>query len=498
MSAPSTQTTPALTAAERATQQLNDFSDRLPPMLVKELRQGMRARTFVGVFLGLQLFLGIVMLFATAAAGYNSAGSTVSQIIFLFFSLAVLVVQPLRAMNALHVEIKSTTIDMMVLTRLDARRIVMGKWASIVGQTLLLFVSIIPYLILRYFFGGMNLFAELLALASVFLCSACLTAINVGFSANSAIIIRGILPLGLGVFMFSMCFALIEEFDDIVQFLALDKVESVAIYLGLIIGSLYLAWLIMGLAISTIAPASENHSTLNRLVTLSTMALAGVILYFANATPEIAPWIIGAIACPAIMIAITEKPGIMARLTLPFVRKGVLGRIAGRFLYPCWSSGIHFAALLCLITVSVASYVFLISSTAYDDKQFIAICSLAGCLLFPALVLSLFQKRIQNYLGIYLAILIGSVCGMFALVAIAESTRASEALWIFCWMPPMQLFMLASSTFSDDETFLVSTVTTGIYLVLLLWRAWHSYTLVSHAERECLETYFEETTDSSA
>lgn len=40
----------ALTDAERSTEKLNDFSDRLPPMLVKELRQGLRAKTFVGVF----------------------------------------------------------------------------------------------------------------------------------------------------------------------------------------------------------------------------------------------------------------------------------------------------------------------------------------------------------------------------------------------------------------------------------------------------------------
>ncbi len=33
---------------------LADFSDRLSPMLVKELRQGLRAKTFVIVFLLLQ------------------------------------------------------------------------------------------------------------------------------------------------------------------------------------------------------------------------------------------------------------------------------------------------------------------------------------------------------------------------------------------------------------------------------------------------------------
>ena len=217
---------------------LNDFSDRLPRMLVKELRQGMRARTFVAVFLGLQCFLALVMLFATTATSLTGTGSVVSQIIFLFFCLAVLVVQPLRAMNALHGEIKSTTIDMMVLTRLTARRIVAGKWASIVAQTLLLLVSIIPYLILRYFFGGMNLFAELLALFSIAILSACLTAINVGLSSNGSLLVRSFLPLAAALMMFSFSMSIMGSFDEIIQFFSLEQVDSIALYIGLLIGSL--------------------------------------------------------------------------------------------------------------------------------------------------------------------------------------------------------------------------------------------------------------------
>ena len=33
---------------------LSDFPDRISPMLVKELRQGMRAKTFIVLFLALQ------------------------------------------------------------------------------------------------------------------------------------------------------------------------------------------------------------------------------------------------------------------------------------------------------------------------------------------------------------------------------------------------------------------------------------------------------------
>ena len=124
-----------------------DFPDRLSPMLVKELRQGLRAKTFVAVFLSLQVLLLLILLTATASTSSANAGSVISVVIFTFFSIAVLVVQPLRGIGAISSEVKGNTIDMMVLTRLSARRIVHGKWFAIVSQSALIFATIVPYLI---------------------------------------------------------------------------------------------------------------------------------------------------------------------------------------------------------------------------------------------------------------------------------------------------------------------------------------------------------------
>ncbi len=488
-------TTPTITptvetsAADRSTAGLNDFSDRLPPMLVKELRQGLRARTFVGVFLGLQLFLGIVMLFATMASGLDGAGEAVSRIIFLFFSLAVLVVQPLRAMNALHAEIKTTTIDMMVLTRLNARRIVAGKWASIVGQTLLLFVSIVPYLILRYFFGGMNLFAELLALGSLCLLSACLTAFNVGLSSNSAIIVRGILPLGLAVSMFIFMTFMMEEFDEFLEFFALED-DNLAIFLGLVAGALYLAWTAFGLGVAAIAPAAENHSTLNRLVTLGTMAVIGVILYAANADREAVPFLIGVIAFPGLVLALCESNFLMPRVTLPFIRRGGLGKLLGIFLYPCWTSGVHFTALLSAIVLGIGGLVMVPpGSFRFGVEEFTVLCSLLGSALFPAVFLALFQKRIKNRIGLYFAILIGSFSLMLALIAVAESTNVDEAMWLFCWLPPVHLYMVDDSSFTEEIVMITSLIFTSLYLGALLFHAWANFKTIRNAEEEAELTY---------
>ena len=473
-----------------ATAGLDDFSDRLPPMLVKELRQGLRARIFVAVFLGLQLFLGLVMLLATTASGLDGAGQVISQIIFLFFSLAVLVVQPLRGMNALYGEIKSSTIDMMVLTRLSARRIVIGKWAAVVGQTLLLFISIVPYLILRYFFGGMNLFAEILALFSLFVLSSCLTAFNVGFSSNKFILVRGFFPIGVAVLMANICIGIgISGFGEFLDFFLLDNAKMTAIYLGTLIGLVYLASTALGLGVSAIAPAAENHSTLSRLITLGAMALIGAVLYFADAELMMVPFAIGAVALPGIVLGLTEENFLMPRITLPFIKGGILGKVAGRFLYPCWSAGVFYATALIVLIFGLSLLAIQFKSFSGGGEEFLGVtAALLSCMMFPAVFLAIFQKRIGNRLGTYVAILVGMFAVMGAVVAISESTSTKAAMWVFCWLPPVQLVM--SMDYSYRKDFLLGIfVFEALYLLFLIFHAVTKMKVVHDAENSARDTY---------
>ena len=462
-------------------------------MLVKELRQGLRARTFVAVFLGLQLFLALVMLFATTASGVNGAGGVVSRIIFLFFMLAVLVVQPLRGINALYGEIKSSTIDLMVLTRLSARRIVFGKWAAIVGQTLLLFVSIAPYLILRYFFGGMNLFAEMLALSSVLILSICLTGLSVGVSANRAILIRGLLPLAVAVFFLFSTFGLCtnSSFEYLLREFTMQDEEFVAVFFSLLIGSLYIAWTAFGLGVSAIAPAAENHSSLNRVITLIVMALIGLILYLVDADWEAVPFAIGAAALPGIILAFGEKNFLMPRITEPFLRRGFIGRMLGLLFYPCWSAGVFYATLLIGIIYGLGALGYYHENTLgnyYDPDVSVVLTSLIGCLIFPAAVLVFFQKKITNHLGMYIGILAGSFALMAAMFAIAESTSSQVSLWTFCWLPPVNLCM-QGGRFDESTTIIVSVIFNAIYLVILIIHALSQLKVIREAEQEAIKMF---------
>ena len=71
---------------------ISDFPDKLNPMLVKELRQGLRGLGFVALFIAIQAFLCLILLITSATESQENVGNLISRIILFFFSIAVLVI----------------------------------------------------------------------------------------------------------------------------------------------------------------------------------------------------------------------------------------------------------------------------------------------------------------------------------------------------------------------------------------------------------------------
>ena len=446
---------------------LTDFSDRISPMLVKELRQGLRAKTFIAVFLTLQVFLGIMLLSASAASTSDRAGGVVSAMIFGFFSLAVLVVQPLRGVAALSSEIKGNTIDMMVLTRLSAWRIVFGKWVAIVSQSALILSTIIPYLILRYFFGGMNLVGEIVLLALLFLSSMALTAITVGLSGSSSVIIRGILPLfGTPLLLFALG-ALVfgNEAGQLIDACSLDTRDS---WLGVVIYVVSIAYLggsALSLGASLIAPAAENHSTLRRLIALAAVLIMIPVIRYSSIDKDGLMLIIFIIATPAILMALTESTHLVPTVCLPFIKRGTLGKAAGVFLYPGLACGTIFTVLLILVSL-IACRVNPNSAT-YGDEFWVITLSCLGTLLFPAVLQVFFFRGEGQRVANYLLLMIGSGVLAGILGGLTEAMSNRDFLWLFIWNPLVFTVMSDFSHF-DDSALLIAVSAVDFILVAIL------------------------------
>lgn len=455
---------------------LFDFPDRLSPMLVKELRQGMRTKAFVGVFLALQIILGVILLSAGAAASSDDAGSTISNIIFIFFSIAVLIIQPMRGITALSSEVKGNTIDMMVLTRLSAWRIVTGKWASIVSQSALLLVTIIPYLILRYFFGGMNLVGEIVFLAVLFLSSAALTAVTVGLSASGSVILRSVLPMiALPIGAYSLLMALM--FGGIggggmSTFFALDTEKSrifVSIYMAV---CAYYGFFMLSTGTSLIAPYAENHSTLRRLISLAVTVIAAVLGSMSFTDADALPFFMTVVLLPVFAISLSEFAPLAAPTYRKFAKRGALGQFAGLFLFPGWASGFFF----CLVLTGISAVPFLINQPTYggSDHFIYGLACLAG-LLFPAVIINVFRINGPQRVSSYVLILIGSVVLSAVLAGITDSLSNENLLWLFCWIPPVLMFLEEMGSASNDDVLICSFIICIIYIGTLLLRAVHAY-----------------------
>lgn len=444
-------------------------------MLVKELRQGMRTRVFIAVFLSLQAFLGLILLTAGATATSDHAGATISNIIFVFFSIAVLIIQPMRGIGALSAEIKGNTIDMMVLTRLSAWKIATGKWSAIVSQSALILVTIIPYLILRYFFGGMNLQGEIVLLALIFITSAALTAVTVGISASGSVILRSILPmitLPIGSYILLMAMMFGTGIGELIDFCSLSSNKS-RIFLSVYVAACaYGGFFCLSAGTSLIAPYAENHSTLRRLVALAATLLAAAVASSVPIDPEILPLIFTMIFAPIFAVSLTEFAPLVPPTFEKFTRRGVAGKVAGFFLFPGWASGFFFCALL----TAIAAVAFNFNSPmGVDQSQGIVALGCLGTLLFPAVLINLFgmqgQQRVSNY------VLIGIATCILSMVfyGIAESMSNTEFLWLFVWMPPI-LFPMHSGGSFDDRTVMGAAVMVNFLLLgLLLLLALRAY-----------------------
>ncbi len=473
---------------------LSDFSDRISPMLVKELRQGLRAKTFIGVFLALQIFLAVMLFSAGASSTSDHVGSVVSGIIFTFFSIAVLVVQPLRGVGALSSEVKGNTIDMMVLTRLSAWRIVFGKWVAIVSQSALLLATIIPYLILRYFFGGMNLVAELVFLLLMFLTSMALTAVTVGLSGCSSVIVRSLLPvLGLPVLLWTllvMSFSGVMGGSGLFDALALDSSGSRIGVVAYLVAIVYLGGSMLSLGASLIAPAAENHAFLRRIVALVAMLGLLALGLFSTIDDDLLITLVSVIAVPAIVIALTESAPLVSIVCKPFVKRGVLGKAAGCFLYPCWPSGIFYAIALGLLGIAIFFMKTVTGSGGPDKEDAIILLSLSGAFYFPAIWQTFLFRGDGQRVAHYLLLLVGSLIMLGVLTALSSSMNNGVFLWFFAWHPLAYIAMMNESPVSD-ETLLAGVVILDLILLsILLVRAlmdFRKLTPVFQETRESLE-----------
>ena len=158
--------------------------DRLGPVVTKELRQGLRRATFVVPFLAVQALAALAtwLEFQTGADTGNSSPAFMnihmlfaSGPFWLAATTVCMVLMPLAGLQLLTGELDAGNHELLHMAGLSRWQIVRGKFLALWGLCALTFVSMLPYLVVRYFVGGIEWTREATC-ATTLLCGTALMA----------------------------------------------------------------------------------------------------------------------------------------------------------------------------------------------------------------------------------------------------------------------------------------------------------------------------------
>ena len=172
----------------------DDLPDRFGAMLVKELRQNMRRGSFVYPFLGIQLFAVMALLFELRTqAAYSSAeyagmlnvGMLVeSGPFWVMVAVICAVIMPLGGLILMGQELEEGNHELLLLTKLSRWKVVRGKFLTLWGLCTLTFVSLLPYVIVRFnMIGGIEAIDQMACSLTVVALSAMMSAGAIGASS---------------------------------------------------------------------------------------------------------------------------------------------------------------------------------------------------------------------------------------------------------------------------------------------------------------------------
>jgi hypothetical protein len=477
--------------AKRSVRDLRDFPDRFSPMLVKELRQGLRSKLFVGAFLTLHIVLVLITLVTLAADNARDSG----MLFWWGVAIGLAVLMPLSGFNALVDERALNTMDTLILTKLSAWRIVVGKWSAISARIILLVTTIVPYLVLRYFSGGVDMAREMQGLLLFTLLALLFTSITVGFSWIKFFVLRGLFTLagGFGVCMLIGFSIFVIIFP--VGFYSRGVDLGFWGYTIIMLMVAYVIFFFLDTGAAAIAPVSENRTTLRRVVTVAVLALMlGLCSLFQSLAKgksgsdyddlaEMLAVLSLLLAGWAAVDACTERPKHVSVISHPFVKRGPLGILAGRFLYPGWHSGIFYTLFLMVFPV----FALEVADMWRPEPAFVILCCFGQAML-GILILRIFFRESTFPFVMFWIIQVAMFLLMGLCAILAESTRTDGLYLLPFPFPAAYLFYVEEarhySTRYSDTRFMVAAAYVLVYYGALLILSAREFGKTGAAERQ--------------
>lgn len=431
-------------------------SDRLSPILIKELRQSMRMRGFLFIFTATQVAMLFVMMFALAASKDGAGAQEAGAFFWMIVAVSLLFLFPISGFSSVSQEYNAKTVDLLLLTRLTSFRVIAGKWFAIICQGLLVVTALIPYFALRYFVGGVNLIEDLMILMALIILSLVLTSFTVALSALKHKIARGILS-ALGVYAGLMILGggmgMMFRHGS-----APDYLENL-ITLAIIAIPVIMIALESGAAI--LATPSFNHEGRRRLwclvmlgasVTISKLLLAGESVFVLTVP----------IAIFVALAALTSEHTRAADyrrnklFNLPVIRP-----VHRLFFSSGWQSGVFYALL-----ILVGLYGTLVIEKGHPDMDdILPVIAILGAMLTPIPFRGFLRKRYHKNIAAYFIVQAMSI-GIWLLVVLIDMTVGIEANLLISFIPSCAFLLTIGDMIEFHDA--IYPVCIGTALVILL------------------------------
>lgn len=436
-----------------------EFSDKIPAILVKELRQNLRTPWFAASFLLIQM----IFLLLTLVSGFAAQSewfiwrNQVNSLCLLLYSAIFVTAIPFQVSGSLASEVRSHTLELVLITRISPSGLVWGKWFSTMIRTAIFASTITPYIIFQHFLSAYDFVWNLEALGLIFLAGMVLTALAISLSIYRSIFLRA---LELGTLLVA-CLAIFL----IIRFASMfTGVPPVNILLMIIVDSILFITVLLEAGASRIAPQTENHAFLKRLVALVALGLAFIF----SRLDIFAPAAYGAASIIVLLVLLDglSEDLSFSPLTDRHSHRSILVRLLSFIFSPGWASAAVFSLLIFGISLEVLQW----EHVSKDPRMALIFASLFAGILWPAALIRFLLPKTQHFSIFYFLFqLVGSILALL----IYSIPSKTNGFWdvLVCFAPMTVFFLATTNTLPStglDIYLWVSTILCCLSLLLLI------------------------------
>jgi hypothetical protein len=274
---------------------LDRVGDLLNPILVKEARQAMKSRQFVVTFSLLLIFgwLWTLIFIALTVPDvfFAPVGPAVLTGYYIVLSIPLLIVVPYASFRSLAAEREDGTYELLSITSLSARQIILGKLGSAILQMIVYYSALAPCIAFTYLLRGIDVLTIATFLTYTFLASLLLSIVGLMMATVTRarhwqVLLSVVFVMALLVFTFIWDFVIVAIIANR-QTPPFDQADFWIANLCVLSFYLVFAALLLLIGAGQITFASENRSgPIRVMLVLVQMLIVGWFIYYWVRTEE--------------------------------------------------------------------------------------------------------------------------------------------------------------------------------------------------------------------